>query len=85
MPVDNSVLDLSFKGNSSEVHLTIGNDILKNLTSFYDYTPVLSSAFEKSAYLGKDVVIQDLETQKINKNEIKALKVSIPLNSRMIK
>lgn len=82
LPADNSVLDLAFNGNSSSVHLTIGDDILNKLTSFYDYTPVLSAAFEKSTYLGQEVVIQDLEEQKINKVKIKALKVSIPLNSR---
>ncbi len=82
LPADISVLDLAFNGNSSSVHLTIGDDILNKLTSFYDYTPVLSAAFEKSTYLGQEVVIQDLEEQKINKVKIKALKVSIPLNSR---
>jgi len=82
LPADNSVLDLSFKGNSSSLHLTIGNDVLKDLTSFYDYTPVLSAALEKSTYLGQDVVIQDLEEKKINKVLVKALKVTIPLRSR---
>ena len=82
LPVENSILDLAFKVNMSSVHLTISDDILNKLTSFYDYTPVLSSAFEKSSYLGQEVVIQDLEEQKINKAKIKALKVSIPLNSR---
>ena len=82
MPTDNSILDLSFKGSSSIVNLTIGEDILKKLTSFYDYTPVLSNAFEKSSYLGQDVEIQDLEEHKVDKIKIKALKVFIPLNSR---
>ncbi|MCR4662590.1 MAG: hypothetical protein K5622_01720 [Endomicrobiaceae bacterium] len=82
LPVDNTVLDLSFKGDISSVHLTITNSVLKSLTSFYDYTPVLNAAFEKSSYIGHDVLIQDLENQKINKAEVKALKVAIPLNSR---
>lgn len=82
LPADNSVLDLSFKGNVSSVHLTIGNDVLKDLTSFYDYTPVLSAALEKSTYLGHDITIQDLEEKKINKVLVKALKVTIPLRSR---
>ena len=76
LPADNSVLDLSFKGNASSLHLTIGNDVLKDLTSFYDYTPVLSAALEKSTYLGHDISIQDLEEKKINKVLVKALKVS---------
>lgn len=82
LPADNSVLDLSFKGNASSLHLTIGNDVLKDLTSFYDYTPVLSAALEKSTYLGHDISIQDLEEKKINKVLVKALKVTIPLRSR---
>ena len=82
LPADNSVLDLSFKGNASSFHLTIGNDVLKDLTSFYDYTPVLSAALEKSTYLGHDISIQDLEEKKINKVLVKALKVTIPLRSR---
>ena len=82
LPAANSILDLSFKGNTSIVHMTIGDDILKSITSFYDYTPVLSSAFEKSSYLGKDVEIQDLEEQNINRITVKALKVSIPIISR---
>ena len=82
LPSENSILDLSFKANSSIVNLTISEDMLKKLTSFYDYTPTLSSAFEKSSYLGQEVVIQDLLEHKIGKVKIKALEVSIPLNSR---
>ena len=82
MPAENSVLDLAFNKNASTLHLTIGDDILKKLTSFYDYTPVLSTAFEKSLYLGQDVEIQDLEENKINKVTVKALKVVVPLKSR---
>ena len=83
IPTENSILDLSFNGNSSEVNMTISNDILKKLTSFYDYSPTLHSAFEKSTYMqGNDITIQDLEEKKIEKSTVKALKVSIPLKSR---
>lgn len=82
LPAENSIVDLSFKANTSVVNLTIGEDILKKLTSFYDYTPTLSSAFEKSSYLGQEVVIQDLKEHKLGKVKVKALEVSIPLKSR---
>lgn len=82
LPKENTITDLSFDKNTSSLHMTLDKDVLKNLTSFYDYTPVLNAAFEKSGYLGHEVVIQDLEDPKISKVEIKALKVSIPLISR---
>ncbi len=83
IPAENSILDLSFNENTSEVNMTISKDILKNLTSFYDYAPTLHSAFEKSTYMqGNDIKIQDLEEKKIGKSTVKALKVSIPLKSR---
>ena len=82
LPVENSVLDLSFEKNNSLFHLTINKDVLQSLTSFYDYTPFLSEALEKSSYLGKDVQIQDLEEQKINNVDMKILKTVIPLKLR---
>lgn len=82
LPKDNAILDLSFNGNSSTINITISKDLLGKLTSFYDYTPILNSAFEKSLYLGHDVKIQDLEIRKVNGAEVKTLKTLVPLNSR---
>lgn len=82
LPSDNSILDLSFDKNMSTVYMTISKGVLNTLTSFYDYTNTLVPAFEKSNYLRQDLSIQDLEVRKINKVELKALKVQIPLNSR---
>ena len=82
LPGDNSILNLEFNKNMSTIFMTIGNDVLTKLTSFYDYAPVLNSSFEKSSYLGHDVSIQDLEERKIDKLPVKALKVSVPLNAR---
>lgn len=83
IPAENAILDLSFKANSSVLNMTIKDDTLKKLTSFYDYTPTLHTAFEKSPYMqGNEITIQDLEEKKIEKATVKALKVSIPLKSR---
>ncbi len=82
LPGDNSILNLEFDKNISTIFMTISNDVLLKLTSFYDYTPILNSSFEKSSYLGHEVTIQDLEERKIDNIAIKTLKVSVPLNAR---
>lgn len=82
LPKDNAILDLSFNGNSSTINITISKALLSKLTSFYDYAPILNSAFEKSSYLGHDVTIQELEVRKVNGVEVKTLKTVVPLNSR---
>lgn len=82
LPKENTIVDLKFDRDTSSVHMTLDKNLLEKLTSFYDYTPILNSAFEKSSYLSHNVIIEDLEDPKISKIDIKALKVSIPLISR---
>lgn len=80
LPTDNHIVDITcFKAGASTVNMTIDKEQLKKLTSFYDYAPFLNSAFEKSSYLGHEVVITNLEDEKIQKVEIKKLTVSVPV------
>lgn len=83
MPVENEILNLTFEKNLGMIFMTISQDTLSKLTSFYDYTPTLNSSFEKSSYLGHEVTVQDLEERKIEKKVVlKTLKVSVPVISR---
>ena len=83
MPVENEILNLTFEKNLGTVFMTISQDTLSKLTSFYDYTPTINSSFEKSSYLGHEVTIQDLEERKMDKKMVlKTLKVSVPVGSR---
>ena len=83
MPVENEILNLTFEKNLGTVFMTISQNTLSKLTSFYDYTPTINSSFEKSSYLGHEVTIQDLEERKMDKRMVlKTLKVSVPVRSR---
>lgn len=82
LPSENAIINVSLNGPTSTTFMTISNDTLAELTSFYDYTSILNSSLEKSSYLGHEVIIQDLEERKVEKTKVKALKVEIPLSIR---
>ena len=79
MPEGDSIISLSIIGEDANADWYISKEKVKKLTSFYDYTPILNSAFENSECIKNDMVIETMEKQKIYKREVNALKLKIGL------
>ncbi len=79
LPENDSIISLSIVGESANADWYISKEKVKQLTSFYDYAPILNSAFEKSECIKNDMVIETMEKQKIYKREVNALKLKIGL------
>lgn len=56
-PKDVSILSLSCVGNELKMSVYVQKSIIETLNSFYDYSNILKSAFEKCAYIKKDDVL----------------------------
>lgn len=82
LPTDNFIIDLVCGKGVANINMTLDKEVLKKLTSFYDYAPFLNSAFEKSIYLGHDVTVTNLADEKIEKVELKKLSVSVPVKAK---
>ncbi len=79
LPENDSIISLSIVGEAANADWYISKEKVKQLTSFYDYAPILNSAFEKSECIKNDMVIETMEKQKIYKREVNALKLKIGL------
>lgn len=79
LPENDSIISLSIVGESANADWYISKEKVKQLTSFYDYTPILNSAFENSECIKNDMVIETMEKQKIYQREVNALKLKIGL------
>ncbi len=79
LPENDSIISLSIVGESANADWYISKEKVKQLTSFYDYAPILNSAFEKSECIKNDMVIETMEKQKIYQREVNALKLKIGL------
>ena len=79
LPEEDSIISLSLNGEAANADWFISKAKVKKLTSFYDYAPILNSAFEKSECIKNDMVIETMEKQNIYKREVNALKLKIGL------
>ena len=79
LPENDSIISLSMQGESANADWFISSEKVKKLTSFYDYAPILNSAFENSECIKNDMTIETMEKQKIYKREVNALKLKIGL------
>ena len=79
LPENDSIISLSIVGEAANADWYISKEKVKQLTSFYDYAPILNSAFEKSECIKNDMVIETMEKQKIYQREVNALKLKIGL------
>ncbi|WP_372519152.1 hypothetical protein [Candidatus Ruminimicrobiellum ovillum] len=79
LPEGDSIINLSMAGEAATSDWFISKEKVKKLTSFYDYAPILNSAFEKSECIKNDMVIETMEKQNIYKREVNALKLKIGL------
>lgn len=82
LPDYDAVTKLSMKGNSADLDLFVNKEKLKKMTSFYDYTPVLTSSFEKSEYIKNKMVIETMERQKIHGKEMGIMKIKAELKGK---
>ena len=82
LPDDDAVTKLSMEGNSADLDLFVNREKLKKMTSFYDYTPVLTSSFEKSEYIKNRMVIETMERQKIHGKELGIMKIKAELKGK---
>lgn len=79
LPENDSIISLSIVGEAANADWYISKEKVKQLTSFYDYAPILNSAFENSECIKNDMVIETMEKQKIYQREVNALKLKIGL------
>lgn len=82
LPDYDAVTKLSMEGNSADLDLFVNREKLKKMTSFYDYTPVLTSSFEKSEYIKNRMVIETMERQKIHGKELGIMKIKAELKGK---
>lgn len=82
MPQDDYIVNLACKGDNMNVDVYLKNEKLKELNSFYDYSRILNEAFEKSVYLNKDVVVDTIKEDELEKRTVDLLDVKIKVYSR---
>lgn len=82
MPQDDYIVDLSCVGDNMNIDVCLKNEKLKELESFYDYSRTLNTALEKSNYLNKDVLVESVKEEELEKRKVELLNVKIPVYSR---
>ena len=82
IPQEDYIVNLSCVGDDMNVDIYMKKEKLKELKSFYDYSRILNTAFEKSVYLNKDVLVDSIKEQELGKRTVDVLEVKIPVYSR---
>lgn len=78
-PEQDSIMTVSCKGDEMTVDVRVKAERLKDMNSFYDYAKILQTAFDKSTYIGKEILVDSV---KDSSNNVSVLEVRIPIFSR---
>ncbi|MBO7612184.1 MAG: hypothetical protein J6T23_08275 [Elusimicrobia bacterium] len=82
LPDYDAITNLSLEGNAINLDLYVNREKIRQMTSFYDYAPILNSSFEKSEYVKNKMAIETMERQKVHKKEIGVIKIKTEIKEK---